>query len=53
MIRRCSVTLTAIEFPELRENLTTLMAHSLTTANKWYNLAIRDQQVCQNKLLLI
>ena len=45
MIRRCAVTLVAIEFPHLREQLATLMAHSLTTAQQWYNMAIRDQEV--------
>lgn len=45
MIRRCAVTLVAITYPELREQLATLMAHSLTTAAKWYNMSIRDREV--------
>ena len=45
MVRRCSVTMVAIEYPELKEKLASLMAHSLTTAMKWYNLSIKDREV--------
>ena len=40
------VTMVGIKYPELREQLSILMAHSLHTATKWYNIAIQDRQVC-------
>ena len=45
MIRRAAVTLVAIDYPHLREPLAALMAHSLTTASKWYNMSIKDREV--------
>ena len=48
MIRRCMVTLVAINYPSVREPLAKLMAHSLTTSKKWYNVSIKDKEVSTN-----